>query len=88
VRETSSGSRDHYFDDIISMFAAKAGAKKVIGIDCSNIIDRARQIVKQNDLDDIITLIKGKVEEVSLPDNIQQVRTYIYLYYVQNNMLI
>ena len=61
------------------MFAAKAGAKKVIGIDCSNIIDRARQIVKQNDLDDIITLIKGKVEEVSLPDNIQQVRTYNYL---------
>ena len=61
------------------MFAAKAGAKKVIGIDCSNIIDRARQIVKQNDLDDIITLIKGKVEEVSLPDNIQQVRTYSHL---------
>ena len=60
------------------MFAAKAGAKKVIGIDCSNIIDRARQIVKQNDLDEIITLIKGKVEEVSLPDNIQQVRTYNY----------
>merc|ERR1712062_882270 len=54
---------------ILSMFAAKAGAKKVIGIDCSNIIDRARQIVKQNDLDDIITLIEGKVEEVSLPDN-------------------
>ena len=70
------------------MFAAKAGAKKVIGIDCSNIIDRARQIVKQNDLDDIITLIKGKVEEVSLPDNIQQVRTYIYLCYLQNNMFI
>ena len=59
------------------MFAAKAGAKKVIGIDCSNIIDLARQIVKQNDLDDIITLIKGKVEEVSLPDNIQQVCFYI-----------
>ena len=61
------------------MFAAKAGAKKVIGIDCSNIIDRARQIVKQNDLDHIITLIKGKVEEVSLPDNIQKVRFYMYV---------
>ena len=61
------------------MFAAKAGAKKVIGIDCSNIIDRARQIVKQNDLDHIITLIKGKVEEVSLPDNIQKVRFYMHV---------
>ena len=61
------------------MFAAKAGAKKVIGIDCSNIIDRARQIVKQNDLDHIITLIKGKVEEVSLPDNIQKVRSHVLM---------
>merc|ERR1712130_377798 len=31
---------------ILSMFAAKSGAKKVIGIDMSNIIDRAKEIVK------------------------------------------
>lgn len=52
---------------ILSMFAAKAGAKMVIGIDMSEIIDQARQIVKDNGLDKIITLIKGKVEEVTLP---------------------
>ena len=28
------------------MFAAKAGAKKVIGIECSNIVDHAKNIVK------------------------------------------
>jgi protein arginine N-methyltransferase 1 len=49
------------------MFAAQAGAKKVIGIDCSEIIVHARQIVKDNRLDNVITLIKGKVEEVELP---------------------
>eukprot|EP01110_Echinostelium_bisporum_P011181 TRINITY_DN4901_c0_g1_i1.p1 TRINITY_DN4901_c0_g1~~TRINITY_DN4901_c0_g1_i1.p1 ORF type:complete len:341 (-),score=123.97 TRINITY_DN4901_c0_g1_i1:26-1048(-) len=52
---------------ILSMFAAQAGAKMVIGIDCSEIIHSARQIVKDNKLDHIVTLIKGKVEEVTLP---------------------
>ncbi|CAG8497758.1 7297_t:CDS:2 [Diversispora eburnea] len=49
---------------ILSMFAAKAGAKH---IDMSNIIDQARQIIIDNHLDQNITLIKGKMEEVELP---------------------
>jgi cyclopropane fatty-acyl-phospholipid synthase-like methyltransferase len=52
---------------ILCMFAAKAGAKKVIGIDCSGIIDQAKVIIHDNGFDDVITLIKGKVEEVTLP---------------------
>jgi protein arginine N-methyltransferase 1 len=52
---------------ILCMFAAKAGAKMVIGVDMSNIIDNAKQIVKDNHLDDKITLLKGKMEEVVLP---------------------
>jgi protein arginine N-methyltransferase 1 len=52
---------------ILCMFAVKAGAKHVYGIDCSNIIDQAKQIVSDNGMADSITLIKGKVEEVDLP---------------------
>lgn len=52
---------------VLSMFAAKAGAAKVIGIECSSIVDYARRIVKANNLDHVVTLIKGKVEEVTLP---------------------
>lgn len=62
---------------ILSMFAAKAGAARVIGVDCSAIIDRAKQIVKENELDSVITLIKGKVEEIKLPDGIEQVDVII-----------
>lgn len=29
----------------------QAGAKKVIGVDCSDIIDQAKQIVKDNNLE-------------------------------------
>ncbi|XP_073986426.1 arginine methyltransferase 1 isoform X2 [Rhodnius prolixus] len=58
---------------ILSMFAAKAGAKKVIGIECSNIVEYARRIVADNDLSHIITIVKGKVEQVSLPEGIDKV---------------
>jgi len=52
---------------ILSMFAAKAGAKHVYGVDMSSIIESTRQIVKDNNLDNRITLIRGKVEEIDLP---------------------
>ena len=52
---------------ILSMFAAKAGAKMVIGIDKSNIVEQAKEIVKKNNLDNIVNIIRGKVEEVELP---------------------
>eukprot|EP00918_Siedleckia_nematoides_P075337 GHVU01164856.1.p1 GENE.GHVU01164856.1~~GHVU01164856.1.p1 ORF type:complete len:361 (+),score=47.11 GHVU01164856.1:49-1131(+) len=58
---------------ILCMFAAKAGAKKVIGIECSEIVEHARNIVKANKLDHIVTLVKGKVEEVELPEGIEKV---------------
>ncbi|GAB5370857.1 hypothetical protein AAMO2058_001529200 [Amorphochlora amoebiformis] len=52
---------------ILCVFAAKAGAKKVIGIDCAEIYYKAKEIVKDNGFEDTITLIKGKVEEIKLP---------------------
>ncbi|KAG9048743.1 hypothetical protein FS837_012106 [Tulasnella sp. UAMH 9824] len=52
---------------ILSMFAAKAGAAHVVGVDMSNIIDQAQKIIEANGFKDKITLVKGKVEEVELP---------------------
>jgi len=58
---------------ILSMFAAKAGARKVIGVDMSSIVDHAKQIVKDNGLADVVTIIRGKVEEISLPEGVDKV---------------
>ncbi|VDN44305.1 unnamed protein product [Gongylonema pulchrum] len=59
---------------ILSMFAAKAGAKKVIAIEFSNMATQSKQIVKDNNLENIITVIHGKVEDVKeLPDGIEKV---------------
>lgn len=52
---------------ILSMFAAQAGAAKVIGIECSAIVHLARKIVADNGFADVITLLEGKVEEIELP---------------------
>ncbi|KAM4617554.1 protein arginine N-methyltransferase 3 [Discoglossus pictus] len=52
---------------ILSMFAARAGAKKVIGVDQSEIIYQAMDIIRLNKLEDIVSLVKGRIEEVDLP---------------------
>ena len=65
------------------MFASKAGAKLVIGIDMSNILDQAEKIVRSNGFTENgtwlyfdvlfcanpaeIVLLKGKLEDVELP---------------------
>jgi type I protein arginine methyltransferase len=46
---------------ILSMFAAQAGARHVYAVDCSSILDQAKEIVKINGFSDRITCIKGKV---------------------------
>lgn len=42
---------------ILSMFCAKAGARKVIAVDNSDIIDRAKEIVYENGFGDVITYV-------------------------------
>lgn len=52
---------------ILSLFAAKAGARHVYAVDASDIADLARTIVGLNGYGDRITVLKGKIEEVELP---------------------
>merc|ERR1712226_636907 len=52
---------------ILSMFAAKAGAKQVYGVDMSGIVVQAQKIVSTNGLADKVTIIRGKIEEIKLP---------------------
>ena len=52
---------------ILSIFAAKAGAKHVYAIEFAEIATFAREIIKRNNLQHKITVIKGKMEEIDLP---------------------
>lgn len=52
---------------ILSLFCAKAGAKHVYAIECSQMADMAKEIVQTNGFSNVITVLKGKVEEIELP---------------------
>jgi protein arginine N-methyltransferase 1 len=52
---------------ILSMFAARAGAKKVFAIECSGIAVQCKQIIEQNGFSDTIEVIHGKMEDIELP---------------------
>uniref|UniRef100_A0A0A1WYI9 type I protein arginine methyltransferase n=1 Tax=Zeugodacus cucurbitae TaxID=28588 RepID=A0A0A1WYI9_ZEUCU len=51
---------------ILSIFASQAGAKSVVGIDNSDIIYSAMDIVKRNNINNV-TLVKGRLEDTNLP---------------------
>lgn len=52
---------------ILSMFCARAGAARVIAVDNSDIINKARENIFRNKLSSQITCLRGKIEEVVLP---------------------
>jgi len=45
---------------ILSLFAAKAGARRVIAVESSDMADSAKQVMIDNKMDHIITVIKSK----------------------------
>ncbi|KAF5360411.1 hypothetical protein D9756_004931 [Leucocoprinus leucothites] len=58
---------------ILSLFAARSGAKRVIAVDASDIAVKAQKIIKLNGFEDVITVVRGKVEDIVLPDGVAQV---------------
>lgn len=49
------------------MFAARAGAAKVLSVDNSDIIEKARKNIEENGFQDVITLYRGRIEDIRLP---------------------
>ncbi|KAF8547093.1 S-adenosyl-L-methionine-dependent methyltransferase [Imleria badia] len=58
---------------VLSLFAAKSGPKHVYAIEASGIAEKAKKIVHENGLQNVVTVIRGKVEEISLPDGVDHV---------------
>ena len=59
------------------MFAAKAGAARVIGVVVSAIADEAKLIVIDNSLSEVVTIIHARLEDVDLPEDVTQVDVII-----------
>lgn len=55
---------------VLSIFAAKAGAKKVYAVECSKIVDQARMIIEANGFSDVIEVKETKVEDMELSEKV------------------
>lgn len=55
---------------ILAFFALQAGAARVYAVDASDSLLVAEKLAAANGFSDRITLIKGKVEEVTLPEKV------------------
>ncbi|XP_043917032.1 histone-arginine methyltransferase CARM1 [Protopterus annectens] len=53
---------------ILSFFAVQAGAKKIYAVEASPVAQYTEILVKSNNLSDKITVLDGKIEEVSIPE--------------------
>ena len=55
---------------ILSLFAAKCGAKKVYAVEKSTIGNYAKKIIEKNCFSNQITLLQGTIEEVTIPEKV------------------
>ena len=55
---------------ILAMMAAKKGAKKVYAVEKTIMAEFAKEIVKLNGYDDIITVIHGDLSSIELPEQV------------------
>ncbi|XP_018320669.1 probable histone-arginine methyltransferase CARMER isoform X3 [Agrilus planipennis] len=55
---------------ILSFFAAQAGAKRIYAVEASTMAHFAQKLVSANNLEDVIKVIPGKIEEVDLPEKV------------------
>lgn len=53
---------------ILAIWCAQAGAKKVYAVEATKMSDHARVLVKANNVDDIVEVIEGSMEDIILPE--------------------
>ncbi|GMI39244.1 hypothetical protein TrCOL_g10206 [Triparma columacea] len=55
---------------VLCFFSVQAGARKAYGVEMSNMAESARKLVEGNGMVDQISILKGKVEEVTVPEKV------------------
>jgi len=52
---------------ILAVWAAQAGARRVYAVEYTDMANHARQVMENNGVADIVTVIQGAVEDIELP---------------------
>ena len=55
---------------ILAIWSAQAGARKVYAVEATKMSEHARSLVRANNLQNIIEVIEGSMEEITLPEKV------------------
>jgi type I protein arginine methyltransferase len=55
---------------ILSFFACQVGAARVYAVEASSMAEHCNVLVRQNKMDNVVKVIHGKIEEISLPEKV------------------
>ncbi|KAI3781888.1 hypothetical protein L2E82_11916 [Cichorium intybus] len=55
---------------ILAIWSAQAGAKKVYAVEATKMAEHARALVKSNNLQDVVEVIEGSIEDITLPEKV------------------
>ncbi|KAI3771605.1 hypothetical protein L6452_02771 [Arctium lappa] len=55
---------------ILAIWSAQAGAKKVYAVEATRMAEHARELVKANNLEDVVDVIEGSIEDITLPEKV------------------
>lgn len=55
---------------VLSVLCAQAGARKVYAVEASSIAEQAEKIIQQNRVEDRVQLVRGALEAVELPEQV------------------
>lgn len=53
---------------ILAIWSAQAGAKKVYAVEATKMSEHARALVKANNLENVVEVIEGSMEDITLPE--------------------
>lgn len=56
---------------ILSIFCAQAGAKRVLAVEASNLAKLSRDVIKENNLEETITVFECMIEDFQLPGGVK-----------------
>ncbi|KAK4789473.1 hypothetical protein SAY86_016777 [Trapa natans] len=55
---------------ILAIWSAQAGARKVYAVEATKMSEHARALVKANNLQDVVEVIEGSIEDITLPEKV------------------
>lgn len=55
---------------ILAIWAGQAGARKVYAVEATKMSEHARELVKANNLQDVVEVIEGSIEDITLPEKV------------------